>query len=450
MDLLLKNQIKEKIMPLRNVIGYSEDEQPRIKGGIVIKGTKVIRVYVTKKESKLSLMLKGVKIPKSIGNIETDVVEIGEIKLLQTPPTIRKAKNAGLIGGISIGHKDITAGTFARVAWLNKKPYFLTNNHVAANSALDSGEGGKIGDLEYQPGPYDIVSELGGVVSDKYLVGSLAEFAPLSAVKPNFVDAALIAPTVSVDSRGWFNYVQLDLPFIPAPSAVKAPEVGMQVAKSGRTTGVTYGVISDTNATLQISGYHDKTLTFEKQIFITPLSPPFVQGGDSGSLLLETTNDEGISMVGLIFAGSNTIGVANRMDEVERAFSSPLMWNGPFFWEAGKEYVSDAPVEPLPPTPSGEVYYLPVQKEVTIVVNQPKIYKGSSLLMNPNEEILTGELFVVSGKLIDTASGLPIAGKTIYMDDVISNTNSEGDFSFMHPSYSLAGSYLIVISFLGD
>ena len=66
MDLLLKNQIKEKIMPLRNVIGYSEDEQPRIKGGIVIKGTKVIRVYVTKKESKLSLMLKGVKIPKSI------------------------------------------------------------------------------------------------------------------------------------------------------------------------------------------------------------------------------------------------------------------------------------------------------------------------------------------------------------------------------------------------
>ena len=67
--------IKDK----KNVVGYSRSLKKRIKNGATVNGGLIIRVYVSKKEPLEAIDPDDV-IPKTIDGIETDVVEIGEIK----------------------------------------------------------------------------------------------------------------------------------------------------------------------------------------------------------------------------------------------------------------------------------------------------------------------------------------------------------------------------------
>ncbi len=72
-------EIWKEIKGKKNVVGYSQTPKKRIKGGREVEGTKVIRVYVSKKEPVECLDPEDV-IPRTIGGVETDVVEIGEVK----------------------------------------------------------------------------------------------------------------------------------------------------------------------------------------------------------------------------------------------------------------------------------------------------------------------------------------------------------------------------------
>jgi hypothetical protein len=62
------------------------------------------------------------------------------------------------------------------------------------------------------------------------------------------------------------------------------------------------------------------TKTFTGQIIIRNRRSKFIAGGDSGSLMLEdvTTNPRA---VGLLFAGSNRLAVANPIDDVLEFFN---------------------------------------------------------------------------------------------------------------------------------
>jgi len=76
-----KNILKKiwlKIKDKKNVIGYSESFKKRIKNGKEIDGTKVMRIYVSKKEPIENLDAEDV-IPHIIEGIETDIMEIGSI-----------------------------------------------------------------------------------------------------------------------------------------------------------------------------------------------------------------------------------------------------------------------------------------------------------------------------------------------------------------------------------
>ena len=57
------------------------------------------------------------------------------------------------------------------------------------------------------------------------------------------------------------------------------------------------------------------TKTFTGQIIIRNRGSKFIAGGDSGSLMMEDV-DTNPRAVGLLFAGSNQIAVANPIDEV--------------------------------------------------------------------------------------------------------------------------------------
>ncbi|MDH5385989.1 MAG: hypothetical protein OEY18_14905, partial [Candidatus Aminicenantes bacterium] len=112
-------------------------------------------------ESKLS---KKALVPKTVDHVPTDVIETGPIRAF--PARTDRWRPAP--GGVSIGHKDITAGTLGCLVKKDNQIYILSNNHVLANSNNAS-----IGDPILQPGPYD-----GGKWPDDR-IADLSEFVPI-------------------------------------------------------------------------------------------------------------------------------------------------------------------------------------------------------------------------------------------------------------------------------
>jgi len=93
----------------------------------------------------------------------------------------------------------------------------------------------------------------------------------------------------------------------------------MRVRKSGRTTGVTESVITLINAMVDINytvGGQARTGRFTGQIICEPMS----QGGDSGSLIVDTEN----YAVGLLFAGSPLATIFTPMETVLDALNIML------------------------------------------------------------------------------------------------------------------------------
>ncbi len=260
-------------------------------------------------------------IPSSVDHIPTDVVEVGIIRALQGHTDRWRPAP----GGISIGHYQITAGTFGTVVRdrATGDRLILSNNHVLANSNT-----AKVGDPILQPGAAD-----GGQISTD-TIGHLERFWPIdfgtdtgscslanayaeignaiaqllgsshrvqvfqaNAQAINQIDAALARPVNDSDI--------LDEIFeIGEVSGVIEAELGMAVRKSGRTTGFTTGEIMVLEATVSVDYGISRKATFEGQIITGPMS----QGGDSGSLLVARNS---LSAVGLLFAGSAQTTVYN-------------------------------------------------------------------------------------------------------------------------------------------
>jgi hypothetical protein len=105
--------------------------------------------------------------------------------------------------------------------------------------------------------------------------------------------------------------------------------VGQAVKKSGRTTGLTRSSISALNATVTV-GYTDEcagntfNVTYNGQILVSNRASRFLNSGDSGSVMVEdvATNPRA---VGLLFAGSSSIAVANPIDDVLNHFQVSMV-----------------------------------------------------------------------------------------------------------------------------
>jgi len=298
-------------------------------------GRYAIVVGVTKKLPVQILSRKNV-VPTKIKGVETDVIEVGEIKALNAQDASdHKIKYRPAPGGVSIGHKDITCGTLGMVVKRNGVRQILSNNHVLAHENKAS-----IGDPVYQPGVYD-----GGTAEDE--IARLSEFVPiefdggsipppsdcpianftakalnliarvfgrktrLQAVVPssdtvNTVDCALARPNKDDDVLD--SILEIGKPDYGDIEAV----VGMKIKKSGRTSGLNHSEIALIDAITQVQ-YSAGTVTFEDQLVT---STPMAQGGDSGSAVL---TEEDNKVVGLLFAGSDTIAIINKFRNVKEA-----------------------------------------------------------------------------------------------------------------------------------
>lgn len=204
-----------------------------------------------------------------------------------------------VMGGYSVGHYKITAGTISTACYalgsfpgMPQQFFILSNNHVLANSNNAS-----IGDPILQPGPYD------GGRYPRDMIGRLSRFIPIrfktaTNTPLNYVDAAIAEVPFHLANREiyWLGYVK-DLYF--------APKVGDILQKVGRTSNFTTGRVQSINATVDVNYGNGRVARFAHQILTTCMSA----GGDSGSLV--TTLDE--QAVGLLFAGSPYVTVINNI-----------------------------------------------------------------------------------------------------------------------------------------
>lgn len=184
--------------------------------------------------------------------------------------------------------------------------YILSNNHVLGLSGAASA-----GDDISQPGLIDNGCQTPPIVAD---------FTTAPALSSN-VDAAIAQLRAGqMDSTGFIE----DIGTIS--SVVKAPAVGLSVAKSGRTTGFTTGTISSINTTVSVrypnrcGGGGGPVFTFTNQVVIN--STTFSAGGDSGSLIV--TNNQCHQPVALLFAGSSSSTIGNPISLVLTRVSAAL------------------------------------------------------------------------------------------------------------------------------
>ncbi len=325
-----------------NVNGYSAELKDELKGGKKT-GNMAVRVYVEKKVP-LSLLLPEQTLPDNIedenGNlIAVDVVEIGHIKARSAPPFQDPTKPfRPLIGGISVGHYEITAGT---IDYFVKDPTgtigILSNNHVLANENLAS-----MGDPILQPGPYD-----GGTLLSSQ-VAKLAYFVPIvyDGTQPsNCPNAAMVSGVYNGLAKGLRRKTRLSgtvkqtaqnqvdcawatlndqTNYLPqenglfSPIGVDAAVDGDIVTKSGRTTGVTTGLVIDTAGTITVGYGGSNVATFVGQVIVQDNPNPFSAGGDSGSLIMRQSDQKAVA---LLFAGGGNTTIGNHISDVLMALN---------------------------------------------------------------------------------------------------------------------------------
>ncbi|MDY0018544.1 MAG: trypsin-like peptidase domain-containing protein [Anaerolineae bacterium] len=301
--------------------------------GYKIRGTEQTQelsliVSVVRKLPKEELSSKDL-VPQTLDGLPTDVVETGYIRAQGIDP---KGRQRPAMPGISLGHYQITAGTFGLLVQRGDETFILSNNHVLANA-----NNAQAGDPILQPGPLD-----GGTAADQ--IATLAEFVPLDfgeqpgqcqiattvaellntlagligsshrlqavqqSLNTNLMDVALARPDTP-------DLVVPALLELGTPTGVAVPHLGEVVQKVGRTTGLTTGAVQQIDVTVDVD-YNGRTARFTNQVIASGMSSP----GDSGSAILNMDK----KVVGLLFAGSGQITIFTPIQQIINHFGVEL------------------------------------------------------------------------------------------------------------------------------
>lgn len=244
---------------------------------------------------------------------EVDLRVVPRVVKRAPPPSWFQRRHRPLEAGLSVGHVDITAGTLGFVVEDRDAHYVLGNNHVLANVNL-----GQPGDPVVQPGPIDPPGGPG--IRRNEFIGVLDRFVPISFQRANVVDCALAE--ISRGLEFYAGWTEALAGVVRGTSAITIADLGKPVAKAGRTTGVTTGVITQVEIDrLQVDMGEEgapKIAEFSDQIEIQgDHGKPFSLGGDSGSLIVDRRG----RAVALLFAGGEDeqgvdLTFANRIETV--------------------------------------------------------------------------------------------------------------------------------------
>ncbi len=110
---------------------------------------------------------------------------------------------------------------------------------------------------------------------------------------------------------------------IPSWRAASDLPIGTRVAKAGRTSGLTFGILKALGVTYKVDYGLDAPLFFSMQMLTSHLAG----GGDSGSVLVSI--DPEPSVVGLVLGGSRDVTLATPIEVIHDQLSiesAPAMW----------------------------------------------------------------------------------------------------------------------------
>jgi hypothetical protein len=259
------------------------------------------------------------QLAQSAGTRALSSVPVQQVPVGAVDAYSHRARHRPAPGGVSVGHVNITAGTLGSRAigltapW-NNRHLILSNNHVLANS-----NAGNVNDSIVQPGPFDGGSHPGDQIA------VLARLVPInSGGAPNFVDCAF--------GWAWHQRIRGEQYYLSGGSgafyrtgtAPLAASLGLTVGKSGRTTGLTMGRVTQIGVSVNVNFDGGRVGLFRNQIAIQSVNAnPFSAGGDSGSLIWHWAT--GVRPVGLLFAGGGGTTFANPIGAVLAALDIRLL-----------------------------------------------------------------------------------------------------------------------------
>lgn len=232
---------------------------------------------------------------------------------IQTPP-IQLGTSGGWQSDIANG--CCCGGTLGSlVEDSNGIQYILSNYHVFAGNRNHTDKfWSKIAERIIQPGLIDVSCD----GSSAQIVAQLSSWSdPFS----NNIDAAIAEVSSNMVSKEGAILKIGTISNVTMP-----PSLALRIKKSGRTTGLTRSEITGLDGTIFVS-YDDEcrgnpigTARLTGQIVISNRGGKFIAGGDSGSLLVEDAffNPRAI---GLLFAGSFSVAIANPIEDVLDYFS---------------------------------------------------------------------------------------------------------------------------------
>nr|WP_294501676.1 hypothetical protein [uncultured Rhodopila sp.] len=198
-----------------------------------------------------------------------------------------RSRHRPLVIGVPVGHSAVSAGTLGCFAIHRPtgRAVLVSNNHVLAD--------------EDRASPGDPILQPAGADGGKGPDDQIAELLVAEPLKPteNIVDVAVgsLVPSVTFDPVSLTGSGNL--------RGMRQPQLepGDPVLKIGRSSGLTFGIVTAIELDSVAVAYDTGTHVFDRQIEIEGTgSNAFSASGDSGSMIV----DESGLACGLLFAGS--------------------------------------------------------------------------------------------------------------------------------------------------
>lgn len=240
-------------------------------------------------------------------------------KTKQTPP-IQLGTSGGWRSDLANGY--CCGGTLGSLIQVGTQKRILSNYHVLEADIVAGGNGivAQTGDYIIQPGLIDVNCNAANAQN----VATLVKTSSLPGSNVDCSSATIVSGMVNTTGA------ILEIGTISATTV--AASVNQLVKKSGRTTGLTRSKVTGLNATISVQ-YENEcaggvafTKTFTGQIVVANSRSKFLAGGDSGSLMVQdvTTNPKA---VGLLFAGSTSLAIANPINSVLSFLGATMVGN---------------------------------------------------------------------------------------------------------------------------
>jgi hypothetical protein len=269
-------------------------------------GEMCVKVLVAKKYPK-GRIGRPDSIPSAIEGIPTDIEAVGYPRKFEIP---NRQLYRPVPGGVSVG-LDFNAvnyrfaGTLGVIVSGRETPqrfYALSNNHVLADENRVATGAGVV-----QPGTLD-------QGTNPNRVARLTQYVPLKFDnRRNWMDAAV----AEFDRIGDVTRMILG---IGAPQGSANPTLSLIVRKSGRTTGLTEGVVRAVRFDVFGIQYDQGLVRVDDVIVIEGISGSFSKPGDSGSAIVDPQG----RVVALLFAGSDAVTYAIPIDRILRRFKAKI------------------------------------------------------------------------------------------------------------------------------